>query len=435
MKDTDPLITLQRQLTITILLLLLIAIIWLIGFYFADILRILGIALVLSYMVINVVDWLEKRLKNRALSVVLVYVAMLAVISVSLLLIVPAVVVQISQLLQTTFDAVPEGLQKLTQMLVPLEQKFHTYNFDIKAVDIMNNVIANLPKPDTTMLVSKVSDLAMGTATWLLYWISISVVTFYFLLDGYKITDSLIALFPLKHQPFLRAVATDADKSLQSFFRGQLVLAIAFGLLMLVVYSLLGVQYALLLSVFLAVMEIMPVIGPPLGFIPAILSVAFHGMSIPGNKFAHVVILTVIFAVLQQCKDNLVAPKYIGNVIGLHPIMIFLAIMIGARLDGTLGIIFALPVACVLNVLFTHIRRSWMLEHETGLSVSVPAQDASENVTPPDTKESTLQTAEPSGSPVTIQDPASATTPPEPGNTAGTPTSTQAPTGSAEQKQ
>ena len=376
MKETDPLLTLQRQLIVTILSLLLVAIVWLIGFYFADILRILGIALVLSFMVINIVDWLEKRLKNRALSVVLVYIAMLAVLSVAVLLIVPAVVVQISQLVQTTFNAIPEGLQKLTQMLVPLEEKFHTYNFDIKAVDIMNNVIANLPKPDTTMLVSKVSDFAMGTATWLLYWISISVVTFYFLLDGSKITDSLITLFPMKHQPFLRAVATDADKSLQSFFRGQLVLAIAFGLLMLAVYSALGVQYALLLSVFLAVMEIMPVIGPPIGFIPAVMSVGFHGMSIPGNRLAHLIVLTVIFMVLQQCKDNLVAPKYIGNVIGLHPIMIFIAILIGARLDGTLGIIFALPVACVLNVLFTHIRRSWTLEHETSMNVAVPPTPA-----------------------------------------------------------
>ncbi|MBX9725166.1 MAG: AI-2E family transporter, partial [Candidatus Obscuribacterales bacterium] len=244
MKEAEQLLTIQRQLVITVLVLLLLSLVCMIGFYFGDILRILGIALVLSYMVINLVDWLEKRLKNRAIAVVLVYVSMLAVISLSTLLIVPAVVMQITQLVQTTFNAIPDCVQKLTLMMVPLEQKFHTYQIDIKAVDILNNVVANLPKPDASVLLTRVSDVAMGTMTWLAYWISISVVTFYFLLDGSKITDSLIQLFPSKHQPFLRAVASDADRSLQSFFRGQLVLAIAFGLMMLIVYSVLGVQYA-----------------------------------------------------------------------------------------------------------------------------------------------------------------------------------------------
>lgn len=365
MRESEKLLIYQRQLVITVLFLLLLACIWLIGFYFGDILRILGISLVLSYMVINLVDWLEKWLKNRALSVVLVYVSLLAVLSVAVLLIVPAVVIQIGQLVQTIFNAIPEGLNKLTQMLVPLEAKFRSYNIEVKAIDILNNVVANTPKPDPSFLVSRFSDVAMSTMTWLLYWISISVVSFYFLLDGHRITESLIGLFPAKNQAFLQALASDADKSLQLFFRGQLVLGLAFGFVMFLIYMALGVQYALLLSVFLGLMEILPVIGPPIGFIPALIAVAFHGMSgglfgdIPGNKLTQAILLTVIFAVLQQLKDNLVAPKYIGNVIGLHPIMIFLAIMIGARLDGTLGIIFSLPVACVLNVLFSHLREGW----------------------------------------------------------------------------
>lgn len=359
MNESEQLLIFQRQLIITVLVLLLLALAILMGYFFADILRILGIALVLSYMAITAVDWLEKKLKNRAVSVSLVYITMLALIGISALLIVPAVVFQITQLIQTTFNAIPEMLKKLTELLLPLEQKFHAYQFNIKAQDIMNNIIANLPRPDPTIIVSNLNYIAVGTMTWLLYWISISVVTFYFLLDGSRITDSVIHLFPSKHHAFLHSVATDADKSLQSFFKGQLVLGLAFGLLMLGVYSALGVQYALLLSLFLAVMEIMPVIGPPIGFVPAILSVAIHGMALPGNRLTQVLLLTIIFSVLQQCKDNLVAPKYIGNVIGLHPIMIFIAIMIGARLDGTLGVIFALPAACVLNVVFTHMRASW----------------------------------------------------------------------------
>ena len=359
MNQAEKLLIFQRQLIITVLMLAVVALVLMIGFYFGDILRILGISLVLSYMVINIVDWLEKVIKNRALAVILVYLAMLALLIVAAVLIVPAIVFQITQLVQTTVDAIPAVMKNVTAMLTPLEQKFRAYSIDIKAVDILNNVIANTPKPDPSTLFSRFTDVAMGTMAWVLYGVSISVVSFYFLLDGNRITDALIHICPLSQQPFLKRVAIDADKSLQAFFRGQLVMGIACGLVMLIIYSVLGVQYALLLSLFLGVMEILPVIGPPIGFFPAILAVAFHGMNIPGNKLFQVIALTVIFSILQQFKDNVVAPKYIGNVIGLHPIMIFIAIMIGARLDGTLGIIFALPVACVANVFFTHLRAGW----------------------------------------------------------------------------
>jgi predicted PurR-regulated permease PerM len=94
--QAEKLLVFQRQLIITVLLLVVVALVLLIGFYFGDILRIFGISLVLSYMVINVVDWLELRLKNRALAVILVYLLLLVLMVVAALLIVPAIVFQIT---------------------------------------------------------------------------------------------------------------------------------------------------------------------------------------------------------------------------------------------------------------------------------------------------------------------------------------------------
>jgi predicted PurR-regulated permease PerM len=131
---------------------------------------------------------------------------------------------------------------------------------------------------------------------------------------------------------------------------------LGFGGFMVPVFSIMGVHYALLLGVVLGVLEIIPVIGSTIGLIPAIVAVAIDGMdNLPFNRFSQIVILFLVFQGLQWLKDNIVAPRYMGNVIGLHPIMIFLAIMLGARVDGMLGIIFAIPVACVVNVLATQL--------------------------------------------------------------------------------
>ncbi|MBY0356665.1 MAG: AI-2E family transporter [Candidatus Obscuribacterales bacterium] len=355
----EKLLILQRQLVIAVLFLLILSLVFVIGLYFADILRILCISLLLSYLMISIVDWLEKRLHNRVFAVSLVYLVMLGVATVAALLLLPALTWQVSQLVQTTINALPELLNKFTEALAPLEHRFRAYQIEVKSIDILNNIIGTMPKPDPTAIVSRVTDVAMSTMTWLVYGISISVITFYFLLDGEKLKESIIKIFSPKQHAFLHALTADIDKSLQSFLRGQIILGIAFGCLMLIVYTCLGVQYALLLSIFLSLMEILPVIGPPIGLIPAIISVAFHGMTIPGNRLGHVIILTIVFTILQQFKDNVVAPKYIGRVIGLHPVLVFIAIMIGARLDGVLGIILAVPAACVINVIFSHLHFSW----------------------------------------------------------------------------
>jgi predicted PurR-regulated permease PerM len=150
-------------------------------------------------------------------------------------------------------------------------------------------------------------------------------------------------------------LTTDMDMTLQAFFRGQIVLGLIFGGIMICFYAAMGIHYALALGLFLGIWEIVPVIGPTIGFIPTYILVGIDGMDlIPMQRGWQLLIIFFVTQVLQWLKDNAVAPRYIGNVIGLHPIVIFIAIMLGAKLDGLAGIIYSLPVACVVNVLINH---------------------------------------------------------------------------------
>lgn len=349
--NQENVLELQRQLTVALLIILLVFCTWQVGIFFADLLRILIVSLLLSYLFISGVDFLDRYLRNRAVSIAVVYVLLIAMGALAGFILIPAMVFQITSLVTHIYDKLPELVQKANEALMPLQQRFHERMVDIKIIDILTNFVSQLPKPDPAALVSRLSDMAMGTMTFSMYVVSIAVVTFYFLLDGYRLKESVISIFPHKWQNMLHLMAAEVDRSLQAFFKGQIVLGAAFGLVMLVVYVLCNVQYALLLSVFLAICEILPVIGPPIGFFPAIISVAVQGSILPGNRLLQILILTAIFIVLQQVKDSVVAPKYMGNVIGMHPVMIVIAIMVGARLDGILGIILALPVACVLSAL------------------------------------------------------------------------------------
>jgi len=351
----DRLQLVQRQLVVLVLSLVSLVLLGQIGFYFADIFRILAFSILFSYLFINVVDYLEKLFHNRAAAIMVVYLIMTVVVLVGVVLVFPAVIYQISQLLNAAFNQLPQIIQNIVAALRPLESRLHAAQIQVSSMDILTNLAQNIPKPDPTQIIGRMTDVAMSTMTWLFYGLSIVVMSFYFLLDGYRIKESIIRSFPSRHYVSLTLLASDADLTLQAFFRGQIVLGLLFGAFMFCVYAALGIQYALLLGVILGVWEIVPVIGPTIGFIPTIISVSLSGMdSVPMNRWGQVLLVVVIFNFFQWLKDNFVAPRYIGNVIGLHPVMIFIAIMIGARLDGMAGVICSLPVACVINVLINH---------------------------------------------------------------------------------
>ena len=355
-RDPDRLLLVQRQLTVLVLALLAIFLCFQVGSYFSDIFRILGYSILLFYIFINSVDWLEKKLNNRAMAILIVYVGLLAITVFGVIVVVPALLYQVTQLVSTTFNQIPELIQQIIKMLTPLEASLHAASIRVKSVDILTNIATNIPKPDAGIIFGRVTDVAMSTATWFAYGLSTVVVSFYFLLDGRNMKERVIALFPKKYYLMLTVMTTDIDLSLQMFFRGQIVLGLLFGLFMIAVFLVMGVHYALLLGGFLGVCEIIPVIGPAIGFVPILLTVAFDGLdNVTLNRFAQIVVIFLVLNLVQWLKDNIIAPRYIGNVIGLHPVMIFIAIMIGARLDGLSGIICSLPVACVINVLISHL--------------------------------------------------------------------------------
>jgi predicted PurR-regulated permease PerM len=347
----------QRRMVVIALGLLIAFLAVQVAYMFSDVLRILSIAVFVCYMVVGLVDWLEVFIKSRFASVLAVYIIGSVATVIGAFIVIPLLVYQLSQLVQSTFDQIPTFIEWFTHLLIPLEKKLSAAHIYMKPSELMMNVAAAAPKPDAGMLVTHLTTVATSTVTWLFYGLSILILAFYFLLDGSRMSKDIVGVFPEGFRPRMFAFVNEADRSLHSFFKGQIVLGLLFGAFMVAVYSALGVPYALALGIILGVWEVVPVIGPTVGIIPTMIAVLVQGTDhVPGNRIVQVLIVLAVFAIFQWAKDNIVAPRYIGNVIGLHPVVIFIAIMVGARVDGMLGIIVALPVACIINVFVKHLR-------------------------------------------------------------------------------
>jgi predicted PurR-regulated permease PerM len=197
--------------------------------------------------------------------------------------------------------------------------------------------------------INNIVNLAAGTLTGIGYTVTIIVLSFYFLLDGRNLINYINKLIPEKYLEKTIQLEESIHNSLLGFLKGQVFLGIVTGLFMLIVYMAAGIKYSVFLSIFLAIAEIIPVVGSSLGFIPALIVMLFT------EPLLKVVLIWLIFFLFQTVKDNIVAPKIVGEIIGLHPVTVIFALWIGFEVAGFFGILFAIPIASVINVIINFI--------------------------------------------------------------------------------
>lgn len=140
--------------------------------------------------------------------------------------------------------------------------------------------------------------------------------------------------------------------------QGQFLLAVLIGVLTYLGLSILGIQYALVLAVIAAVFELIPLFGPILAAIPAV-AIAFANGGI-----AIALIVVALYLIIQQFENHLIYPLVVTKVVGVPPILVILALLIGAKLAGVLGMLLAVPVAAAFQELFTDIEKARHLPEE-----------------------------------------------------------------------
>ncbi len=182
------------------------------------------------------------------------------------------------------------------------------------------------------------------TLTGFIYALTAVVLIFYLLMDGDVLKNGFVSMLPAESQNTAESLLSSFHEVMYGFVKGQVILGIATGAYMIIIYSIFDVPYALFLGAFFAIAEIIPVFGTWLGFLPGILVLLFMGPT----KLLFVAGCVYAF---QLIKDNIVAPKVIGKVMGLHPTIVIVSLLVCAKLAGVVGILFAIPFASMINVL------------------------------------------------------------------------------------
>lgn len=316
--------------------LLLLAVIWAtlvtIG-YVGELVSVFLTAALIAFLFNYPVKVLQRFLP-RILAIALVYLAAIVAITFIGLTVVPPVFNQGLQLVTNLPSLVDSGRQQLDNFQVwSLE---HNLPFDVR---ILASQLLSRIQAQAEVIASKGLGLVVGTFNWFLDLIFIVVISFYMLIDGERVWTVLTSIL----SPVIREGLTESlQRNLQRFISGQLLLGVFMAITLTIAFWLLRVPFFLLFAVFIGLMEVIPFVGATLGIGTVVLIVVFI------NWWLALQVL-VVSLVIQQIKDNLVSPRLMGGLTGFSPVIIFMALLLGAKFGGLLGVVLAIPLTGVIK--------------------------------------------------------------------------------------
>ncbi len=202
-----------------------------------------------------------------------------------------------------------------------------------------------------------------GLLRGLLQVMVVAILTFYWTLEGGRLKQAAFLLVPLPKRDEARELVQEIETKVSAYLLGQGLLCLIIGGLAFVAYSLIGLPNALLLAVFAGLLEAVPIVGPVLGAVPALMV----GLSISPTTALWVILAT---AVIQQLENSLLVPRVMSRTIGVRPLVTLLALLAFGSLFGILGALIALPLAAVIQLLVER----YLLARES-LTAKEPGRD------------------------------------------------------------
>ena len=314
-------------------ILIAITVVW-----FLFLVRDVLVMLVASFVIASAIEPVARVLRPyhipRALSAVIVYIFAFALIGLSVSLVIPAFVDQIGPLTQS-----------IPQIVTELGAKF-----GITSVPAVNDVVPQLQQNASQIgqgIGNVSSNIFAGTRT---VFSSIFSLLFVFIIAFYLVIeeDALKKLFrfiiPKEHVKYADKVIDRIQQRLGRWVIAQLTLGIIIGFVVGIGLWLMGVPYALSLGLLAGVLEIIPVIGPiiagTIGVIIALSQSLFLGLGV-----------LVFYVVVQQVENHALIPSLMRKATGLNPLVTIIAVLLGARLLGLVGVILSIPVATIISIL------------------------------------------------------------------------------------
>ncbi|MDZ4722221.1 MAG: AI-2E family transporter [Roseiflexaceae bacterium] len=273
-----------------------------------------------------------------ALAVPLVYIFVFTLLIVLVIALVPAIGPQIIQL----GNAMPTAVATLASWIQASEDQLRRFGFrgDLNTI-LQPEALAQQVGAIGTALVQQSVGIASSIASLLFSAFLVLILSFYMTIDGHRLSERAIAMMPPRLHEETRQFLELVDRVFGGFLRAQILQSVIYGFATIIIMASLGIGDVALAGVLSAILVAIPLIGSLFALIPPVLIVLVQA---PDQTLW----LIVLLFIAQQILFNMIMPRLMGQSVGLHPLLVFAAMLIGGTFAGGWGLLFGIPVAGVI---------------------------------------------------------------------------------------
>ncbi|HZD37604.1 MAG TPA: AI-2E family transporter [Actinomycetes bacterium] len=316
-----------------------------------DILLRVVVAVFLAVSLDPAARWLTARGMRRGLAVTIIFTVFLAILAAFLMSVIPPLVNQFGQLVRHF----PDFLQSLQDRSAQFRELNSRFQLSTRIEDILGQLPARV-----TGGVLGVTGQVFGA---LVSFLTVVVFTVYFLLDLPRLRHGVVRLFPVdRRQRYGRMVDIMVTK-VGDYMIGRLAIGFIAGLVAFAALSVLGVPYPLPLAIFIALLDLIPLIGHPIGSVAALIMAL-----ITKGLWPTTVLLGIVFLVYQQIENYFIGPRVLRHSVDISAAAVLLAALIGAAILGVVGALIAIPIAAALKVVLVQ----QIDQHEANAATEMP---------------------------------------------------------------
>jgi len=332
----------------TIFILLLLWFLYLVR----DILALVFIAIIIVSAIDPIVDWFQKRKIPRSLTVLVVYVFFLSVLGTAVGFLVPPLTIEIRGLGEN-FPALAE---KMSGYFRIVRDYASSHNLQQQVANFTGSVAEKLSQAGSSVLGGTISFIG-----GIFSFVVVLSVAFYMSVQEKGIKIFFASLVPDDHREYVSGLVDRIQFKMGRWLQGQIFLMLIIFILDYAGLLFIGAPYALVLALVAGILEIIPYIGPVISAVVAV-SISFLHSPLTG------LLVLGLFVVVQQLEGYVLTPLVMKKAVGLNPVIVILALMIGAKLGGMMGIIIAVPIAAVVGEVVNDLVRPAPKDREAGIS-------------------------------------------------------------------
>lgn len=313
-------------------------------------------AFILAYF-LNPLIHLFDRFLPRVVAILLVYLSITLILALSIVWLTPLLWAQ----LQVMWEGLPTLLKWYNEVVRPWLGQFTSnrllkVDFDVISNEVSHFIQANYQMSDAQMVLKQVVISGMSAANNIGLLIMIPILTFYFSLNWQERLQTWANAIPPDFRPKVIEIAKDCDEALMNFAKGQFSVMILLGAIYAVQLELIGLKLGLIIGIGAGIASFVPYLGFGVGIVLALAAGFFQF----GFDWKYLLLIIGAFGIGQILEGYVLQPLLLGNKIGLSALWVIFSVLAGAALFGFIGMLIALPVSAVINVLFRHAYSAYL---------------------------------------------------------------------------